>query len=452
MSARARIGLLRWVLVAVLVAIPDAVLARGDYPPSIIPADAPWSFRVGGQLDSWVFRVPDDLGRLTSQPEAVQTSVQATIGRIEANRQYIRRIGRRFFDATRDKPLEVRPDYARHLETAAISVSFEDSAAEDPLWRHRPVIDALPSNSKLLIRAPEAVAARLRGQGLAVGRRFGVIAGIRDKSAAGLLPFARPSRWIRDAFVVAASPTGRGESLLLLPPAYFQVDDLPNNDLGPFESSEITGTASLRLPVFIRAGNLHAVEVKSRHLLFVGERESPFHNEVFRHATGAASPPTLFGDVLRRIAGSASIIELPNSDNLFHIDMVVGFPRPGLAAIIQPLDPDGLEAVDRRVIDETRGILEREGFQVLPVPTTADRIRRFQSPVNFVAYRDRRNGQYTLILPEFSDMTNDEGTGTKSLNATIRAAFVGEGLAIKPVEDRFHLRGGNVHCALQALK
>lgn len=440
-------------ILLVLLATAGRAAAGSGYPSSIIAADAPWSFRVGDALDSWVFRFPDDLPRLRAQPATVQARIDAEIERIKGNRAYIRQLGTRFHSDPRARKVEVRPDYVRRFGTAAISISFEDSASDDPLWRHRPIIDALPRDTRLLVRAPAEVAARLKQLGPKAlgGREVRFVAGSRERARAGVVAFARPSRWIRDAFVVAASTTTASDSVLLLPPAYFQVDDLKQNDLIPFESAEVTGQASLRLPIFIRAGNLHAAEARSNRLLFVGEREAPFHREAFQYSTGQAPPPSLFADVLAEIAGSARVIELPNSDSLFHIDMVVGFPRPGVAAIIQPLDPAALDSEDLRVIKNVRAILEREGFQILAVPTTAQRIAQFQSPVNFVAYRDRETGQQALILPEFPDLSYQVGGRPQSLNAAIRAAYIGEGLLIKPVEDRFHPRGGNVHCALQAL-
>lgn len=443
-----------WLVPAIVLAFRAALAAPAGFPPQIIPPDAPWTVSLPDLLGDRVLRIPDDLPALNTLPAPKAAEARRAIARIEENRSYMRKIGERFFAASELDRYVIRPDYEHTLSIAAVSIALDDveRLKADPLWRHRPILDALPDYSQILVRIPEAAAGIVTEAIQRLPQRDRIRTGLtrRRKTDHGI-PYTRPSRWIRDSFLVA-DDRRTGSPLLLLPPAYAQLDSLVDNDLRFFEPSQGWMQPSLRIPAFVRGGNLHAADnAAGQRILFIGERERVFHAEAFRYATRHEPPAALFDAIIERIAHEARVVVLPNSSHLFHIDMVVGFPRRGVAAILSPLPGEPLSAADRQVIATTRAVLLREGFRIIDIPTTAARVAAFQSPVNAVPFRNRRSGKASLLLPVFPDATVVRDGHPQSLNAWIEAAYRHEELAVIPVDERFYPNKGNTHCALRAL-
>lgn len=427
--------------------------AERSYPPEIIPRDASWSIVHPAPGGDMAIRIPDDLWRLSSLPDEIEVNVRAEIARVDKNRGYIRDIARKFFARNDLKRYRIKADYEHTLRVAAMSIAWEDATGPDPLWRHRPLLEALPAYTRVVMRAPREAEApvreALRRSGL--DQRVTLVPSRRRLPGAQVTSVSRPSRWIRDTFVVAHDAQG-GDTALLLPPAYVRVDELADNDLVAFENDRQWADRTLRLPVFVRGGNLHAAQTGNRQLLFVGERELTYQNEAFQNATRHRSPPSLFLDVMRAVSGTADIVVLPNSDRLFHIDQVLAFPRAGVATVIDPVDPEQLHDSDRRVIETIRRLVREAGFSIIAIPTSAARIAAFRSPVNAVAYRDTRSGRAALLAPSFPDERVHRGGRERSLNQMVAEAFASAGVDVINVEDRFSERQGNTHCALLALE
>jgi hypothetical protein len=437
-------------------AFPAAPAGAADYPPEIIPAAAPWVFRSTHAQDELVLRIPDDLQRLNLLPRTQAQALRSQVERIERNREYIRKIGKRFAARGDLRRYRIKPDYEHRMKIAALSISHEDATAADPLWRHRPLIAALPDYTRIVLRAPAEAAAGVQAAlgpaGLA--GEVTVVSSQHGLAKNGSTSVSRPSRWIRDTFFVAHDSQG-DDTALLLPPAYTRIDDLAGNDLTAFEHDRQWADRTLRLPIFIRGGNLHAAEARGRQVLFVGQREAIYHAEAFYFATRHRPPPSQFNDVLRAISGvddADDIITLPNSHHLFHIDQVVMFPRPGIAGIIAPVDPEAVPESDLRVIRETRRLVEAAGFTVIDIPSSAARIAAYRSPVNAVAFLDWKTNRPTLLAPVFPDEKLLVEGRLQSLNRLVVEALERTGVDVIPVEDRFSERQGNTHCALLALE
>lgn len=419
------------------------VLAGPAYPPEIIPTTHKWEIVAGIEGTQQRFVFPDDYAKLNKYPPQVRSPIIEAASRAERNIARIREIGRSFFADARKHTYRMLPDSELALREVVIAVR-ENSA--DPLTRHEPILRALPDYSHIHVITPKDLLATVRS-------KIGAIPQLEhkatlhpvdvwvEKTNAGFV-YRRPTRWVRDAFLPGRDDTGR--PVVFLPPAYTSIRDLTRNDLDFFRN--ITGSAErqLRLPVFVRGGNLKLVEHGRRRILLIGEREFRYNEEIYLATTQFRPPEQLMIDVLKEISGADEVVVLPNSDHLFHLDMVMALPRPGVAAVVAPTDPARVSDEDRTVIRRVREELTRIGVRRVDIPTTAARIGAFQSPVNGVAFRNATTRQRMFILPEFPEQAADP----HKLNALIRQRYREAGVRPLPIEERFFSLHGNTHCVM----
>lgn len=428
---------------AILLFWAAAIRAAPGYPPTIIPADHKWEIvaAIGGEPHRFVF--PGDYPRLNRYPPQVAGPILEAAGRAERNIARIREIGRSFFADARKHSYRMIPDSELTLREVVIAV--RESGA-DPLARHEPIISALPAYSHIHVITPKDLIATVRNKvgsipGLAPRATLHPVDVWIEKTSTGL-EYHRPTRWVRDAFLPGKDDAGK--PVVFLPPAYTSIRDLTRNDLEFFH--DITGGADreLRLPVFVRGGNLKIIEHGKRRILLVGEREFRYNEEIYLATTQFRPPEQLMIDVLKEISGADEVVVLPNSDRLFHLDMVVTMPRPEVAAVIAPLDPEHVPPEDRAVIRRIREELARIGIRRVDIPTTAARIAAFQSPVNGVAFRHATSRQRMFLLPEFPEPTSR----APRTAALIRQRYRDAGVVPVPLEERFYPLHGNTHCVI----
>lgn len=417
--------------------------AAADYPQEIIPATHKWEIVAGidGVPQRFVF--PDDYAKLSHYPAPVRGQVLAAANRAERNIARIREIGKAFFTDARKHNYRMIPDSELTLREVVIAVR---ETSPDPLVRHEPILAALPAYSRIHVITPKDLLTTVRDKvaslpGLAQKTTLHPVDVWVDKTSNGLV-YRRPTRWVRDAFLPGRDDTGN--PVVFLPPAYTSIHDLTRNDLDFFRN--ITGSAQrqLRLPVFVRGGNLKIVEHGKRRILLIGEREFRYNEEIYLATTQFRPPEQLMIDVLKEISGAEEVVVLPNSDRLFHLDMVMAMPRPGVATVIAPLDLARVSPDDRAVIMRVRQTLARIGIRRIDIPTTAARIADFQSPVNGVAFRHATSRRYAFLLPEFPE----PAAGASRINALIRQRYRETGVQVIPLEERFFSQHGNTHCVV----
>lgn len=436
-------GLRRCLTGMILLGWALAIRAAPGYPPEIIPADHKWEIVAGIDGAQHRFVFPDDYPRLNKYPPQVRSPILEAANRAERNIARIREIGRAFYADARKHSYRMIPDSELSLREVVIAVR---ETSVDPLARHEPIIRVLPAYSRIHVITPKDLVATVRDKvgsvpGLAQKTTLHPVDVWVEKTNAGL-EYRRPTRWVRDAFLPGRDDTGK--PVVFLPPAYTSIRDLTRNDLDFFRN--ITGSAErqLRLPIFVRGGNLKIVEHDKRRILLIGEREFRYNEEIYLATTQFRPPEQLMIDVLKEISGASEVVVLPNSDRLFHLDMVVAMPRPGVATIIAPLDPHRVAREDRAVIRRIRDELARIGIRRIDIPTTAARIAAYQSPVNGVAFRDATNGQRMFLLPEFPEAP----AGGQRITERIRQRYRDTGVQVLPLEERFHSLHGNTHCVI----
>lgn len=436
-------GMRDGILGAILFGWSVLASAAASYPPEIIPANHKWEIVAGIDGVQHRFVFPDDYPRVSKYPPPVRAQILELAGRAERNIARIRDIGRSFFADARKHSYRMQPDSELGLREVVIAVRENTT---DPLLRHAPIIQALPSYSRVHIITPKDLVAMVRDK-VAENRELASKTTLHpvdvwvEKTNAGLT-YRRPTRWVRDAFLPGRDDTGK--PVVFLPPAYTSIRDLTRNDLDFFR--HITGSAErqLRLPIFVRGGNLKIVEKGKRRILLIGEREFRYNEEIYLATTQFKPPEQLMIDVLKEISGAEEVVVLPNSDQLFHLDMVMAIPRPGVAAVIDPIDEKHMTPADRAVIRRVRDELTRIAIRRIDIPTTAERIAAYQSPVNGVAFRHATTREQTFLLPEYAEDTAE----TRGLNAKIRQRYRAAGVRVAPLEERFFPLHGNTHCVI----
>lgn len=438
-------------LAAVASSIPAAAAKHQQQ--LIPPAGSPWQMvaEVGGRTETFV--LPGDLPRIKALPKADRERLLAGVRRVEGNQRHSRKVAQSFFADPAPTDARLTPEYDRTLAEVAISISYTDSDNPQPLWRHEPILRALPAYSRVhVVTPPKAADAARRMLGeYGMGERA-VLHPIEEWSGKkeNVTRYSRPTRWIRDTFMVGADPAGK--AALFVPLAYARFSDLTRSDLDFVYQRWHDPRRIVRLPAFVRGGNVAVAErPDGRRLVFVGAHEIALNDEHFVHSTGLGPPKPLVTEALKRIARTGEVYVLPNTEKLFHIDMAVNFLAPGLAAVIAPVDEARLANEDLQVLIALRRRLAETGFRVVNVPTTAARIAAYRSPVNALPFVDRDSGRRKLIVPRFADETVSIDGRSQSLNDAVRAAYERAGVEVVFADDRFSDRWGNVHCAILAL-
>lgn len=442
-------------IAAALLSSAPLGLANHEHP-LIPPADSPWSFSadVAGRTET--FRLPADLPKIKALPKADRDNLLAGIGRVENNQRHVRKVFQNFFapnPATTQRDLRLTPEYDRTLAEVAISISYADVGNPKPLWRHEPILRALPAYTRLHIVMPPPTLAgvkkMLAEMGLADRAMLHPLEDWNRKKE-NVTRYSRQTRWVRDTFMVGTD--GSGKAAIFVPLAYAKFSDLTKSDLDFVRRKWHDPQQITSLPVFLRGGNVAVAERHDgRRLAFVGDHEIALNEEHFVHSTGMAPPKPLIPEVLKRIAQTTDVRVLPNTDRLFHIDMAVNFLAPGLAAVVAPLDEGKMANEDLQVLATLRRKLAENGFRVINVPTTAARIKAYRSPVNALPFVDKTTGKRKLIVPRFEDETVTVDGRPQSLNEAIRTSYERAGIEVVFAEDRFSDRWGNVHCAILAL-
>jgi hypothetical protein len=417
----------------------------------VLPEKPEWAFTGMAHGKMRPFNVPAELPAIEALPDPERKVLKARIRLIERNQAETRRVGQRFF--RQPMPHRLTPDYERSLAEVAISVSYSDVAAPNPLERHLPLLRALPAYSKIHVITPTksgpAVGRALSQEGMAERAAVHPVDGW-NRAKLIVTTHTRATRWVRDTFMVGADASGK--AAVFSPLAYDSIDDLANSDLAFLRNKWHDPRRIVDIPAFVRGGNVTVGDNNAgKRIVFVGGDEFERNSMYFRRSIGLAPPKELLPEALRRIAGTRELVVLPNSEGLFHIDMAISLLAPGVAALVDPVDEWELPSPDLGTLLAIRKVLPRQGFRVVRIPSTAARVKANQSPVNIVPFVDKASGRQKALVPKFPDVEVTIEGQKRSINQAIQQAYEAAGIDVVWVEDRFSDRGGNLHCALLGL-
>lgn len=357
----------------------------------------------------------------------------------------LRQTMREFFPVMKTKRVYGVPEYKMDLTEAVMSVDLDTADTENPLFLHEPVLRALPPYSTVFLFAPTSLTPKIRERLMVLGMSERVR--ILPKPDEVRRPFGGLTRWVRDTMLVARDPLG---PVLLASLAHKDYTNIVFNDLDYLDGLERPNRRLVRLPVFINGGNVLVVAREGRRILLVGSRELTLNRQWMAQGLGLDSAPQDLTGILQAAMQVDEVVVLPNSQHLYHLDMTISPLKDGIIGVLQPTDPAQVAQADREVLTRIRSTLHGLGFKVIDIPTSAQRIKDYQSPANAVPFKDRRNGKKRVLVPQFPEPANQDPA--KSLNLKVLAAYRSAGVDPIPVEDRFHLRFGSIHCALVPLR
>lgn len=344
-------------------------------------------------------------------------------------------------------------EYRQSLSRVALSV-FPDQA-HSPLWRHEPLIKAMPPYTQFDVFVPRqlAGAARVELDSWGVANRATVHeVELWSSVENGELIQNQPTRWARDLMETLVDPR-TGRTTALLPLARAQGTDLARSDNDYLQVLGKGDIDILRVPLFFRSGNLVMGEARGRRYLFIGERELRHLNAYFYNAFFFMPPQAAVLELLKVLTGVDEVVELPNSEHLFHLDMALIILGDGKAGVLEPIGIENMLTENSSVIVTIRNTLESLGFAVVGVPTTPERIRNFQSPVNALPFKHAHTGTQMILVPRFPHSpTLLIQQKEIRLRELVEQAYLAAGYETIYIEDRFHDEHGNLHCAVMVIK
>ncbi len=419
----------------------------------ILPEKVEWAISAEVNGNTVVLRMPAERHRINALPGNDGKMLLERVKRVEANQKQIRKVGKSYAANAGRREHRLTPDYQRTLSEVAISVSYADAEAGDPLWRHMPVLKALPDYSQIHVIMPtpaeKAVRQILARENL-LGRAIPRPLQDWNRKKENITRYSRNTRWIRDTFLVGQN--AQAGAMLYLPLAYAKVSDLVNSDLNFVPQLVRNPNDVLGFPAFIRGGNIAVADnTHGRRIAFMGATEIEQNREHYLHSIGLEPPQQMTLEIIKRLAGVPKVSILPNTAKFFHIDMAISFLGPGLAALVAPIDEASLSPEEGKALLDYRMALAASGFRIINIPTTVARINVYQSPVNILPYTDRNTNRRIAIVPQFPDVTVNIAGKPQSLNRAIKAAYASAGIEVKWAEDRFSDRWGNVHCSILGL-
>lgn len=390
------------------------------------------------------FLIPSQLAAIRRLPEPDRSEALGFVRTHEANLKRLKFSSEVFHLRSGKGSLRSVPEYQQEMSEAIMAVDTELAASANPILPHEPVLLALPSYTKILLLTPQNALAKVRSR-----LHFLGIAGRVRIINSGAPPSRNTdgtTRWIRD--VIHVAHVGK-QTLVEIPLAHKQFDDLAHNDLAYVERIGDRQHGVLRIPIYFRGGNLARVDHDKR-ILLIGADEIQMNMKWFIESFGFRPPATSVQEILKTATGVDAVVVLPNSRNFYHLDMYLTPLGPGVVGLLAPLDHARLSAVDRKVLLESAAALARLGLRTVPIPTLVDWIEKFQSPTNSVSFTERGTSRRRALVPQFPE--HSVPAALASVNRRVLAAYRQAGIDPIAVEDRFHTRWGNTHCALVALR
>lgn len=187
---------------------------------------------------------------------------------------------------------------------------------------------------------------------------------------------------------------------------------------------------------------------RGRRILFIGRDELQLNQDYYFNAFFYFPPQEEVLALFKQIAAADEVRVLPNSKHLFHLDMAMSVLKPDTLALIEPVDEDGLDEDDRKVIVEMRRALTEYGFHIVGVPTFADWVSSFKSPVNILPYADRHSGHLRAIVPQFEERSVMENERAVQIYQKIIQVYSDAGVDVTFATSKFYPFNGNFHCAV----
>lgn len=392
-------------------------------------------------------------GKIVSDlPKALTPFAMRRIALRQANLDYVHKKADELDDYLQKNELRILPEFDMEMRDVAVSLMGDGVSSYQTLLRHDPVLRALPDYTLIHILVPIPRVAilnerlqdkpykdRVRIYPIDLGPPIQVGNQLRSKFSV--------ITWMRDAFEVLEDSEGRVH--LMQPLSYEPTQNLADPDNAYLSMLASEARLPVTVPLFYRGGNLMVVDRgQGRQILLVGSYE-PIKNSLFyQESIQVPIPPAGFLATLKKITGVSEVIELPNTERLFHIDFGMTVLGPSTVGVLRPTDEKDASAEDLIALETYRRVLREQGITVLDIPTTSRRIATQQSPANAVQFTDRRDGKRKALVPYFGDVPPEMVEKLGGLETRIARVYRQAGVEPIWVRDLFYELQGNTHCMI----
>jgi hypothetical protein len=141
------------------------------------------------------------------------------------------------------------------------------------------------------------------------------------------------------------------------------------------------------MPTFFRGGNLELARAGGRKVLLMGAEEMAMNQKWFVEAFGFEPGHNAVPEILKRATGADEVLILPNSRNLYYLDMFVTPLADGTVGLLAPVDAQRLAAADRDVLSRKcaaqggrlpyrRAAEQRRADRQIPIPRQQRQLRQ----------------------------------------------------------------------------
>lgn len=393
---------------------------------------------------------PESLNNLIELPAGIQDTVRRRVEFRWRNLDVLRKAAIDLDQVLKTTPFSHLAQHEQTLEHIVMALPpIPPNSSEGAIAMHEPLLAALPAYSKVDLFLPQ----ELMGQ---VASRLSVLGLQKRVHLHGENPFEliedkiplrhHTTYWMRDVLMPSADK--HGNTPLLLPLAFYQINDLSRPDNDYVHKLRNPKRPVIRIPLFFKGGNMMVISSLQRRILLIGQDELKLNQEFYYNAFFYFPPTSEVLDLFRRIAGADEVRVIPNSKNLYHLDMVMAVVQPGTVALLDPLDSDQPSFEDRGVISQLRAILSSYGQRVVGIPTLSDWINEFKSPVNILPFRHRDTRVLSAIVPRFDERTVTIDGRTAAIHEMIRKAYRDAGAETIFASSGLFRSRGNWHCAV----
>ena len=393
---------------------------------------------------------PESLNNLTELPAAIQDTVRRRIEFRWRNLDVLRKAAIDLDEVLRTNPFTHLAQHEQTLEHVVMAIpSIQPNGSADAIAMHEPLLAALPAYSKVDFFLPEELMAQVVSRLAVLGLQKRVH--LHGEHEFELIEDKIPLRhhttyWMRDVLMAAADK--HGNTPLLLPLAFYQINDLSRPDNDYVHKLRNPKRPVIRIPLFFKGGNMMVISSRQRRILLIGQDELRLNQEFYYNAFFYFPPTSEVLDLFRQISGADEVRVLPNSKNLYHLDMVMAVVQPGTVALLDPLDREGLRSEDRQLISQVRDILAGYGQRIVGIPTLSDWVNEFKSPVNILPFRHRDTRVLSAIVPRFDERIVTIDGRSASIHEMIRRAYRDAGAETIFASSGLFRSRGNWHCAV----
>ncbi len=400
--------------------------------------------------------LPRESARIGSFPPRIQRLIRKRMEFRQRNIEVLRSVVQMLEAKIAEHGRPVRhPAHSGRLERVVISIPpiGRSGSYGSALELHKPVLAALPDHTEVDFFLPEdavPLAAHLMKEIEMEDRVKLHGVKVHEFAEDGIRLRYHTTRWTRDIFWPVTDRTGRTQ--LLLPLAFYQINDLSRPDNDYIERLDDDDLDIVRVPLFFKGGNLFIGEIGGRRILFIGQDELELNRDFYYNAFFYHPPQEEVLGLFKLLSGADEVRVLPNSKHLFHLDMAMSFVKPGTAALLDPVDGELLDKEDQHVIRTIHQALSEYGFRIVKVPTLADWVVTYKSPVNVIPFTNRGSNRLTAIIPQWEDRKLSDGIKPDSINQRIRQAYEHAGIKQIFAVGHFHHLNGNFHCAVLPVK